>query len=159
MHPGRVIQSSVVRPSDLSARRFRCSPRSGAHIQIASQPLIPSALGKAAISSRVARATGGATGAGWVPGQSGNPAGRPRDVLEKLTKDVIIDLANDWHANGKQAIADLRNQDVSTYVQVCVSLIPKEVHIAAGPLKDLSDEELSALVFAAKKAIAKANAS
>ena len=94
-----------------------------------------------------------------MPGQSGNPAGRPRHVREKLTKDVIIDLANDWHANGKQAIADLRNQDVSAYVQVWVSLIPKEVHIAAGPLKDLSDEELSALVFAAKKAIAKANAS
>jgi len=93
-----------------------------------------------------------------MPGQSGNPAGRPRHVREKLTKDVIIDLANDWHANCKQAIADLRNQDVSD-VQVCVSLIPKEVHIAAGPLKDLSDEELSALVFAAKKAIAKANAS
>ena len=95
----------------------------------------------------------------WRNGQSGNPAGRPRHVREKLTKDVIIDLANDWHANCKQAIADLRNQDVSAYVQVCVSLIPKEVHIAAGPLKDLSDEELSALVFAAKKAIAKANAS
>jgi hypothetical protein len=33
------------------------------------------------------------------------------------------------------------------------------VHVAAGPLEDLSDEELSALVHAAKNAVAKANES
>jgi hypothetical protein len=33
--------------------------------------------------------------------------------------------------------------------------VPKEVHVATGPFDDLSDEELSALVHAAKNAVAK----
>jgi hypothetical protein len=37
--------------------------------------------------------------------------------------------------------------------------VPKEVHVGTGPLDGLSDEELEALVFAAKNAVAKANAS
>jgi hypothetical protein len=43
----------------------------------------------------------------WQPGQSGNPNGRPRYVREKLTKDILSDLANDWAKNGKKAISDL----------------------------------------------------
>jgi hypothetical protein len=37
-----------------------------------------------------------------VRGQSGNPNGRPRHVREKLTKDIITDLANDWHTDGSR---------------------------------------------------------
>jgi hypothetical protein len=48
--------------------------------------------------------------------------------------------------------------DVSSYMRICASLLPKEVHVPIGPLDDLSDEELSALVQAARKAVAKATA-
>src|SRR3954468_6440158 len=113
-------------------------------------------LSKPETSPPAVRAT---VGKPWQPGQSGNPNGRPRQARDRLTQDVINGLAADFGRNGQKAIAKLREQDVASYLRVCVALIPKEVHLAAGPLDELSDEELSALVNAAKKAVARATGS
>lgn len=112
-------------------------------------------------TAKVAYATGGATGKGWLPGQSGNPKGSKgyAHLRDTLAKDVFSGLVADFRRHGQQAIVRLRQRDVAAYMRVVVSLIPKEVHVSAsGPLDDLTDQELAALVYAAKKAAAKAAA-
>ncbi len=87
----------------------------------------------------------------WKPGQSGNPAGRPKGTRNKLQTDFFKALADDFAANGKVAIESVRKDDPSTYIKVVASLMPKELEITQ-PLQELTDEQLDA-AFVAVRAI------
>ena len=53
------------------------------------------------VQNNAGSTTGGITGAGFVPGQSGNPAGRPRG-LARITRELVADdgrpIAEFWLA-------------------------------------------------------------
>jgi hypothetical protein len=62
----------------------------------------------------------------WVKGQSGNPAGRPKGSKHKLQTSFWNDLQRTWKERGVEALRRVAENDPSTFVRVCASLMPKE---------------------------------
>ena len=88
----------------------------------------------------------------YKPGQSGNPAGRPKGSRVRFAEAFVDDFLEDWELHGADAIAECRKEDVSTYIRVAASIIPKELNIKDGErrlekfLEQFSSEELHSLI-------------
>lgn len=89
----------------------------------------------------------------WKPGQSGNPAGRAKGSRNKLGEIFIQALHDDFQANGVQAIATVREERPHEYLKVVASLLPKQVEIKEDAFGELTDEQLAAIVGAARTAL------
>ncbi len=91
----------------------------------------------------------------WLfkPGQIANPLGRPKGSRNKLGEDFIKALQEDFSANGVAAIATVREERPHEYLKVVASLLPKQIEIKEGAFDGISDEELAALVVAARSAL------
>ena len=78
----------------------------------------------------------------WGPGQSGNPAGRPKGSRNKLAEDFIADLHESWQTHGKTAIERCDAEKPDVYLKVVAGLLPKDVNLKVSNLDDLTDEQL-----------------
>ena len=78
----------------------------------------------------------------WRPGQSGNPAGRPRGSRNKLAEDFVAALHQDFTIHGMDAIVRARQEDAIGYIRVIAALLPKDVNLNHRNLDDLSDDQL-----------------
>ena len=78
----------------------------------------------------------------WGPGQSGNPAGRPKGSRNKLSEDFVAALYKDFQNHGSAAIAACRAEKPDVYVRVIASLLPRDVNLTTRNLDDLSDDQL-----------------
>lgn len=87
----------------------------------------------------------------WEPGQSGNPAGRPKGSRSKLGEAFLTDLLEDWQANGKAAIQKTREEKPADYVKVVASILPKQVEIKEDLFDGLTDEQLAAIIALADR--------
>ena len=90
----------------------------------------------------------------WKPGQTGNPLGRPLHARQRLNENFVNKLSADFAKHGDRAIKKLRETDVASYVRVCASLLPKDVFVHQGPLAELTPDEIAALAYAARRAVA-----
>ena len=76
----------------------------------------------------------------WKPGQSGNPAGKPKGARNKLGEDFIQALHEDFQEHGMAAVVAVRTEKPDAYLKVIASLLPKELKITNE--SDLTDEQL-----------------
>jgi hypothetical protein len=63
----------------------------------------------------------------WKPGQSGNPAGRPKGSRNKLAEDFFKALSDDFAEHGAKAIIDMRAERPGDYAKMVSSLMSKEM--------------------------------
>ena len=82
----------------------------------------------------------------FKPGQSGNPAGRPKGSRQKLAESFLADLADHWQANGKQALQEAYKKNPVEYVRVVASLLPKNVAVDV----DIKYERIERVIVPAK---------
>ncbi|MDQ0450043.1 DUF5681 domain-containing protein [Methylobacterium aerolatum] len=82
----------------------------------------------------------------FKPGQSGNPAGRPKGSRNKLGEAFLTALSQDFDEHGVKAIEAARSEDPVAYVKVVASLLPKELKIERSAVEEMSDDELARLI-------------
>jgi hypothetical protein len=65
----------------------------------------------------------------FKPGQSGNPAGRPRGARNKVSEKLLEALAMDFDSHGKAVIEKVRSDRPHEYLKIVASLVPKQMEI------------------------------
>lgn len=75
----------------------------------------------------------------WQPGQSGNPAGRPKGARSKLGSQFLETLLSDFTEHGKQAIVDMREKDPTAYCKTVASILPKEIEAGEETMNVLAE--------------------
>jgi hypothetical protein len=76
---------------------------------------------------------------------SAYPKGRKQGARDRLQKQFLYDLCEAWERDGKSALKICAIEEPTRFVHICASLMPKAVEVdIAGPLSEMSDEELQA---------------
>ena len=86
------------------------------------------------------------TSTSWKPGQSGNPAGRPKGSRDTINEAFLKDLAADWKDDGIEALRKAREDRPAEYCRMVASLLPKDQN-----LNVKNDDPVSAAFMAAMK--------
>jgi hypothetical protein len=76
----------------------------------------------------------------YKPGQSGNPAGRPKGSRNKLSEFFIETVYADFVEHGPAVVEKVRLEDPVQYMRVVAGIIPKELKIERSD--ELTDSEL-----------------
>lgn len=78
----------------------------------------------------------------FLPGVSGNPAGKPKGARTKLGEQFLSALQEDFQAHGVEAIQAVRQERPQDYLKVIASLMPKDLNLNVNNLDDATDAEL-----------------
>lgn len=78
----------------------------------------------------------------FLPGVSGNPAGKPKGARTKLGEQFLSALQEDFEAHGVEAIQTVRAERPQDYIKVIASLMPKDLNLNINNLDDATDDEL-----------------
>ena len=74
----------------------------------------------------------------FKPGQSGNPAGRPKGARNKLGERFLNELERDFREYGASAIAEVRETKPDVYLKVVAQIVPKQMqHTVSKGLESL----------------------
>lgn len=87
----------------------------------------------------------------FKPGQSGNPAGRPKGARQKLGEDFLKAMQEDFATNGSAVITSVRTEKPDQYLKVIASILPKEIELSADVVV-MTKEQRDAAVAAASRA-------
>lgn len=79
----------------------------------------------------------------FKPGQSGNPAGRPKGAKSRLQEDFLGDVLRAWETRGAQAIDDMIDDKPGDFVKMVAGLMPKEATLNINDNSELTDDELA----------------
>jgi hypothetical protein len=66
------------------------------------------------------------------PGQSGNPAGRPKGSRNRISEKFLADLCGHYDENGLEAIKAVFLADPVAYIRVIAGLLPKQTDTGEG---------------------------
>jgi hypothetical protein len=69
----------------------------------------------------------------FEPGQSGNPAGRPRGARSKLTEAFLNALHDDFAEHGVDVVRAVRSEKPADYLRTVAALMPKQVEGSDDP--------------------------
>lgn len=61
---------------------------------------------------------------------------------DRLTAKFLYELAEDFDANGADAIVKLRTEEPARYIAAVVALVPKQVEVKKDALSDLDGDKL-----------------
>lgn len=92
----------------------------------------------------------------FKPGQSGNPAGRPKGARVKLGEAFLAALLTDFEEHGEKAIVDMRMDSPKDYCKVIAATLPKELNVKVDEIHDLTDEQLARQLAAIASHLARA---
>ena len=81
----------------------------------------------------------------FKPGQSGNPAGKPKGSKHKLTEAFWVDFAGAWEDHGRAALEAVATTDPGKFITVAASVMPKDVNINT-TITDMTDEQLESRI-------------
>lgn len=87
----------------------------------------------------------------FKPGQSGNPAGRPKGARSKLGEAFLKEMLADFTEHGTDVIAAVRSEKPDQYLKVVASILPKEIEFGeefASALKEQRDAAVAAALRA-----------
>jgi len=84
--------------------------------------------------------------------KAGNP-GRPKGSRNKLGEAFIEALHADFMDHGPTVIEAVRVEKPDQYLKVIASILPKQLEIKNDAFEGMSDDELAALVAAARSAL------
>jgi hypothetical protein len=66
----------------------------------------------------------------WPKGQSGNPAGRPFGARQRISEQLLSDLAVVWETHGASVLERLAITDPGKLAQIAYGLLPRDVFIS-----------------------------
>ena len=72
----------------------------------------------------------------WKPGQSGNPAGRPKGSRNVLCKAYIDSLKTLFDEKGEQMLRDLMTKKPEEFAKLVAKLVPQEFDLGENTRKD-----------------------
>lgn len=78
----------------------------------------------------------------YKPGQSGNPAGRPKGARSKLGEAFLEAMHADFEQHGTEVIARVRDEKPDQYLKVIASILPKDLNVNINNMDDLTDDQL-----------------
>jgi hypothetical protein len=78
----------------------------------------------------------------FKPGQSGNPAGRPKGSRNALGEAFIEAMHADFKEHGAAAIVKVRDEKPDQYLKVIASILPKDLNVNINQMDDLTDDQL-----------------
>lgn len=84
--------------------------------------------------------------------QPGN-AGRPKGSKNKLGEAFVAALHEDFQEHGVKVIETVRVEKPDVYLKVIAQIIPKEFTIKTDAFDGISDEQLTAILAAARSAL------
>ncbi len=75
----------------------------------------------------------------FKPGQSGNPAGRPKGARGKLGTAFLEAMLSDFEAHGIEVIERVRDEKPDQYLKVVASILPKEIEAGKETINALAE--------------------
>lgn len=79
--------------------------------------------------------------------------GRPKGARNRLGESFLTALEADFTEHGTKVIEAVRVERPHEYLKVVASLLPRQVEIKEGAFDGVADEQLAALIVAARSAL------
>lgn len=89
----------------------------------------------------------------FKPGQTGNPAGRPKGSRNKLGEVFIQAMHEDFTEHGAEVIERVRIEKPDQYLKVVASILPQQLNVRVSEFDELSEEQLDQRINAIARAL------